>query len=432
MTVASPELASVFIFNISHRIGVTMPKNRIAKKVLASASIASLALIASSCGAAGGSAEEEGVHVGIYVPLTGAQAPLGVDMRDGTALAVEQFGEINGQPVTWQAEDTQSDPAAALSMAQKMVQSDGADMLVGGTNSSETLAIAAQAQRLDVPVIATNSQAVSVTGEECNRYVFRTNPNDAMTAKANAIFIEKNPELSGKSWDVVVHDNVWGQSNAEAFKSIPGIKIDSSITRPVGTTDWSTALTKLRGNKDAGIYAALLVGADLPAFINQTRAFGIDRVILPPLGMPDSMLAELGAPAVGLRTGGLFGSWTMQNRNEKMKAFVESFYEEYDRVPGPMAIQAYQGTTWALEGLKNADSLESEDVIASLEETTIDGILGKFGVRAEDHQGKVDMYAADVVELEEETYGAKYAWKITSEVPWEELESATPPDDCGM
>lgn len=409
-----------------------MSKNLVARKSLVTLSLASLALVATACGSGSGADSNEGVKVGIYVPLTGAQAPIGEDMRDGTALAVDQFGEIAGEPVEWQAADTQSDPATALSMAQRMVQTDDVNLLVGGTNSSETLAIAAQAERLDVPVIATNSQAVEVTGEQCNQYVFRTNPNDAMTAKANEIFLDGDPKLGDKSWDVVVHDNVWGQSNAEAFMSIPDIQIGSTITRPVGTTDWSTALTDLRGNEDAGVYAALLVGADLPAFINQTRAFGIDRTILPPLGMPDSMLAELGAPAVGLRTGGLFGSWTLEDDNDKMKQFVESFYEQYDRVPGPMAIQAYQGTWWALEGMSSADSLESEDVIASLEETRVDGILGDFGVRTDDHQGEVGMFAADVVELEKEIHGAQYAWEVTNEVSWDELASATPADACSM
>jgi branched-chain amino acid transport system substrate-binding protein len=401
---------------------------------LAAASAVSIVMLAAACSSDGQSSAEgegDGTRIGIYVPLTGAQAPIGIDMRDGAALAAEQFDEINGEPVTWTAEDTQSDPAAALSMAQRMVQTDGVDLLVGGTNSSETLALAAQAERLDVPIVATNSQAVSVTGEECSRYVFRTNPSDAMTAQANEIFLQNNPNLA-ESWDIVVHDNVWGQSNAAAFEEVEGIQIESILSRPVGTTDWSTALTELRGNEGAGIYAALLVGADLPAFINQARSFGIDRTILPPLGMPDTMLEELGDPALGLRTGGLFGSWTLAEDNPDMKAFVDSFFEEYDRVPGPMAIQAYQGTWWALEGIANAASSETGDVIESMEETRIDGILGEFGVRAEDHQGEVGMYAADVVQAEDNPYGAEYAWDVTNQVPWEELAPATSPDDCQM
>lgn len=408
------------------------------KTIFISASISSLALLATSCAAvsggttSGGTSGGKSVKVGIYVPLTGAQAPLGVDMRDGTALAVKQFGEIGGKPVTWMAADTQGNAAVALSMAQKMVQTDGVNLLVGGTNSSETLAIAAQAKRLDVPIVATNSQAVSVTGAACSRYVFRTNPNDAMTAAANAILLKSDPDLANKSWDVVVHDNVWGRSNAAAFKALPGIKIDSTITRPVGTTDWSTALTDLKGNDKAGIYTALLVGADLPAFINQTRAFGITRTILPPLGMPDSMLAELGAKSVGLRAGGLFGSWRLADKNPAMKQFVEAFVTKYDRVPSPMAIQAYQGTWWALKGLKDSPSLNSSDVIKSLETTRVDGILGDFGVRAKDHQGEIGMYAAEVVKLDKKTYGATYAWNVTATVPWDKLASATPSDQCKM
>lgn len=292
-------------------------------------------------GLAGADARAEEVPIGVYVPLTGALAPLGEDMRNGIELAAQHVSTVKGMPINLIFEDTQANAATGLRKAQKLVLQDQVDLLIGGASSAVVLGIAAQGQRLDVPIVTTNSQAVQTTGEQCSRYLFRTNPNDAMQARANEELMKVKPELRDKKWFIVFHDFVWGLSNKGEFEKLKGIEIVGEAGRPLGTADWSSAIAQIQASDADAIYLALAVGDDMPAFIRQARSFGLDHFMLPPLGMPDSMLQALGEDAVGLVAGALFGTWMSEDSNPKMAKFVQDYYDAYGTVPGPQAIQAY-------------------------------------------------------------------------------------------
>lgn len=367
-------------------------------------------------------ASEDVITIGVFVPLTGALAPLGTDMRNGYELAVEHHPKVKGKQVELVVADSQGNAAAGRTKAQKMVLADKAKVLIGGASSSVVLAINAQARRLNVPIVTTNSQAVQTTGDQCSRYLFRTNPNDAMVANATALMMQQRPELLEKEWFVVFHDNVWGQSNKSEFEEIPGVKIAGEASVAVGTADWAPVISAIKASGADAIYLALLVGNDMPAFIRQARSFGLEHVMLPPIGMPDAMLQTLSEEGVGLITGGLFGSWMLENRNEKMARFVEDYYETYGIVPGPQAIQAYAGMRLTLAALDAADSLKTDDIIKALEEVSIDTIIGGLSIREGDHQGKVGTYFAKSIKLPEPKYDAKVAWKVIKKFSWDAIK----------
>lgn len=368
------------------------------------------------------SAAAKEVSIGVYVPLTGALAPLGIDMKYGYELAAKHVGTVKGTPIKLVVEDSQGNAATGLRKAQKLVLEDKVSVLIGGASSAVVLGIAAQAQRLNVPIVTTNSQAVQTTGEQCNRYLFRTNPNDAMMAKANGLMMQTRPELLKKKWFVVFHDFVWGQSNKGEFAKIPGIQIVGEAGRPLGTADWSSAIARIRSSGSDAIYLALAVGDDMPAFIRQARSFGVDQFMLPPLGMPDTMLQALGDDAVGLTAGGLFGSWMLEDSNEKMAAFVKDYHAAYGIVPGPQAIQAYAGMRLTLAAMEAAKSLGPDDIIIAMEQAQIDTVIGKLAIRKEDHQGTVGTYIAEAVKLTAPRYGAKIGWKVADKLDWDRVK----------
>lgn len=360
--------------------------------------------------------------IGAFVPITGALAPLGEDMKRGYELAVKQAGAVNGDTLKLIVEDDQANTAIGLRVAQKLVQQDGAKVLVGGASSAQVLAIAGQAQRLNVPVLTTNAQAVQVTGEQCSKFVFRTNPNDAMMARGNALLTQRQPELLKKKWFVVYHDFVWGNSNRGEFAKIPGIQIVGAAGRPLGTADWSSAISQIQASGADAIYLALAVGDDMPAFVNQARSFGLKQVMLPPLGMPDAMLKALGDAGTGFVTGGLFGSWMWEDRSPAMAAMAKAYFEAYQRAPGPQAIQAYAGMQWLIAGLRTAKSTDPQAIITALESTKVPTPIGDLAVRKEDHQGMVPTYLAEAVKLPAPKYGSSYAWKVREELPWDSVK----------
>lgn len=368
------------------------------------------------------SVQAKDLVIGMMVPVTGGLAPLGADMKKGFELAVAQAGQINGNKIKLVLQDTQGNAAVSLQAAQKLVLQDKANVLIGVASSAETLALAGQIKRLNVPIVTTNSQAVQVTGAQCSKYIFRTNPNDAMMAQGNSLLMKRNPEMLQKKWFVIYHDFVWGKSNASEFEKIPGIKIVGRAGRPLGTADWSSAISEIQSSGADAIYLALSVGDDMPAFVTQARSFGLKQKMLPPLGMPDSMLSALGESSVGFITGGLFASWMAEDKSPQMASLNRAYYAAYKAVPGPQAIQAYVGMQWLLAGLRKTPSLDANDVIKTLEETHAATPLGDFAVRKEDHQGMVPLYVAEAGKLPTPKYGASYGWRVREELPWDSVK----------
>ena len=370
------------------------------------------------------------VTVGVLVSSTGALAPLGADMKNGYELAIKEHPTIKGKPVRLVIEDDQGNAATGLMKAQKLVIQDRASVLVGGTSSAVVLGLAAQAQRLNVPIVTTNSQAVQVTGAQCSRFVFRTNPNDAMVGNATRALLQKRPELRQKRWFVVYHDIIWGRSNKAEFEKIPGVEIVGEAGRSMGTADWSSTISQIQTSGADAIYLALAVGDDMPAFLRQANSFGLKQFMLPPLGMPDSMLAALGTDAPPLMTGGLFGSWMTEDSNKAMARFVKAYSTDYRVVPGPQAIQAYAGMQFTLAAMEAAPSMSPNDLIATLEKTSIDTVIGKLEMRKQDHQGMVGTYMAESTMLKDARHGAKVGWKVIEPLPWDMVKVARDETGC--
>ncbi len=387
----------------------------------ATAALMSVTVLAGGCFPTTAAFAED-VKIGVVLSMTGALGPLGVDMKQGYEQAVKDVPTVKGQSVKLVVEDDQGTAAAGLSKAQKLVLQDRVKILVGGASSAVVLAINAQASRLGVPMLTTNSQAVQTTGDQCSRFMFRTNPNDAMMAKGNALLMQARPDLLKKKWFVVYHDFVWGQSNKAEFEKIPGIQVVGSAGRSMGTADWSSAISQIQSSGADAIYLALAVGDDMPAFIKQVRSFGLKQFMLPPLGMPDTMLQALGDDGVGLITGGLFASWMTEDENQTMAKFVKAYVASFGVVPGPQAIQAYAGMRMVLAAMESAKALDTDSIIASLSNTSIDTVIGKLAVRKEDHQGMVGTYIAEAVKLPEPRYGAKVGWKVSKVLPWDSVK----------
>jgi ABC-type branched-subunit amino acid transport system substrate-binding protein len=370
------------------------------------------------------------VVIGVFTPTTGALAPVGVDMKNGYELAVKNAPLVKKQKVRLVVEDSQANAAVGLKKAQKLVLQDKAKLLIGGASSAVVLGINAQASRLNVPIVTTNSQAVQTTGEQCSKYLFRTNPSDAMVGRSNALLMKKRPDLLQKKWFVVFHDFVWGQSNKAEFAKIPNIKIVGEAGRSMGTADWSSAISQIQASGADAVYLALAVGDDMPGFIRQARSFGLDQFMLAPLGMPDSMLQTLGDNAAGMISGGLFASWMSEDQNPAMASFVKEYVKDYGIVPGPQAIQAYAGMQFTLAAMENATSLSTQDIIDSMEKTSVDTVIGKLAIRKQDHQGMVPTFLSEAVKLPDAPHGAKVGWKVIETQPWEKINTPLAETGC--
>ncbi len=82
------------------------------------------------------------IKIGLLVPLTGAFAQIGKDMVTGNDIYLDEIGrQAAGRKIEVIIEDTEGNPATALTKARKLVEQDKVHRLTGGLLASTGYAL---------------------------------------------------------------------------------------------------------------------------------------------------------------------------------------------------------------------------------------------------------------------------------------------------
>ena len=92
--------------------------------------------------------------IGFVTSLSGPASSLGVLYGRGINAAYEYRGEVGGEKITLIQLDDGSDPATATRNARKLVQENHVDVIIGTSSATSTIAMAAVAAELHVPMVA--------------------------------------------------------------------------------------------------------------------------------------------------------------------------------------------------------------------------------------------------------------------------------------
>jgi branched-chain amino acid transport system substrate-binding protein len=248
------------------------------RALLKAASLASVAQIASPfiVKALG----EEAVKIGLDNPLTGTFAAVGKNELIGCQLAVEQMnakGGILGRKVDLLVEDSTSGEAAvAVQKANKLIERDKVDFLLGNINSALAQAMANVSFEKKVFHIVPGGHTDSVTGTQCHWNVFRVCNTTRMETNSVSSLLLKN---YGKKWYFITTDYAFGRSLQAGFeaslKKVDGTVLGADYT-PLGSTDFSANLIKAQSTKPDALIL-LLAGDDMVNCLKQAVQFGLDK-----------------------------------------------------------------------------------------------------------------------------------------------------------
>lgn len=136
------------------------------------------------------SAVKEPIKIGFIGPLSGDAAAYGVDEKNATSLAVEEInkmGGVNGRLLEIIYEDGKCSGKDAVSAAQKLINIDKVQIILGGACSGETLAIAPIAEQNKILLFSAFSSSPDITN--AGDYIFRNSPSDLDVAKGYAQYI---------------------------------------------------------------------------------------------------------------------------------------------------------------------------------------------------------------------------------------------------
>jgi branched-chain amino acid transport system substrate-binding protein len=193
------------------------------------------------------------IKIGLGAMLTGDYAGMGIDIKNGAAMAVEEKGQILGHLVVLQAEDDGCAGPPSVAIAEKLCNDPLVVGLVGYMCSGGSKPASDIHNKYKVVMVSPSSTAVELTARHIPIF-FRTCWNDKIQARKAAAF------ALSRDWRnvAVLHDKSdYGQSLAEDFaKHIKGkggrILAAEGITR--GDKDFSPVLTKIKPLRPQLIY----------------------------------------------------------------------------------------------------------------------------------------------------------------------------------
>jgi branched-chain amino acid transport system substrate-binding protein len=332
--------------------------------------------------------QSEKIKIGHLTPLTGFLGALGAYAVLGMRMAEEEInksGGIMGRQLEVMAEDSVN-PATAATKAQRLLEQDGALVLMGEVNSASALTIMQVAERNKKMFIQTGARSDALRGKNCNRYTFHTDiPNTVMVNTVGKALLRDNM-VKDKKFFGLTADYIFGHDLLAAakrfFAANQGNLIGDELIA-TDVTDFSPYLLKIRQAKP-DVVCSNLAGNQVTTLIKQYAEFGL------PYPIVGFNLNTADAWAAG--EGNLAGIWpTVWYHTLDLpasKTFVENFTKKNGKPPDNHAWIEYVAFKIMAQAMNETKSTDTDTLIGYFEKETQFDILKarKAYFRKWDHQ----------------------------------------------
>src|SRR6266576_6981201 len=126
------------------------------------------------------------IKIGVDGPFTGGSSSMGVSMRDGVRLAIDEInksGGVLGRQLVAVERDDEAKNERGVQIAQELVNKEKVAATVGYINTGVALASQRFYQEAKIPVmnnVATGSIVTQQFASEPENYIFRNSANDTI------------------------------------------------------------------------------------------------------------------------------------------------------------------------------------------------------------------------------------------------------------
>ncbi|UPV76673.1 ABC transporter substrate-binding protein (plasmid) [Halorussus limi] len=331
--------------------------------------------------------------------MTGPYGGLAEGQRNGAKLAVQHVNESDefGFEMNAVYEDTEADTATGRQVAQKVVQQDGANYLMGAISSSTALALNSFAANEEV-IYNPGAAAMNITGSECNEYVFRAETHTAQVAEAVAPWTANN--VGTNVWFHIA-DYAYGQSVRREWSSRMKAASDDftevGVSRSqLGATNYGSYISQI-SNSEADVAVLGMTGGDLINFTKQAANQGLKQDVQ--LVSP-TMTFQVVRNALGPAAYGTYGGvrYVPKIETGDNQSFVSAYRDAYGSVPDSFARVAYDSIRMTAHGIVETGSSDPEEVKDTLPGLEVPSTFGPNRFRKCDHQAMNPVWAGENVE----------------------------------
>jgi branched-chain amino acid transport system substrate-binding protein len=354
------------------------------------AKLATQAAVATAIfGFAGIASAADPIKIGVAGPFTGGSSSMGVSMRDGVRLAVDEInkaGGVMGRKLQVVERDDEAKNERGVQIAQELISKEKVTAAVGYINTGVALASQRFFQEAKIPVmnnVATGSIITHQFDKEPENYIFRNAAHDSIQAP------------------MIVEEAI----TRRGFKKV-AILADSTNYGQLGREDLEKALTA-KGIKPVAIEKFNIKDVDMTAQLLKAKEAGAEAVLTYGIGPELAQIAN-GMTKLGWKVP-MVGSWTLSMANyidnagpggegarmpqtfiqqpdtPKRKAFIDAYLKTFkpknNRIDSPVsAAQGYDSVYLLAAAIKQANSTDGTKIKEALENlnTKVDGVVTTY------------------------------------------------------
>src|SRR2546423_3175752 len=308
----------------------------------------------------------------------------------GLSYATGGRMEVLGRKIVVIERDSRAKPDVGKAQLAAAYGDDKADLAIGPTSSGVALAMLPVAEESKRILFVEPAVADQVTGENWNRYIFRTGRSSSQDAIANAVAIGKKDTVIA----TLAQDYAFGRDGVKAFKDAlagTGAQIVHEEYAPQQTTDFTAPAERifnaLKDKKGRKVLFVIWAGqtpvgklADLkPERFNIEIASGGN--ILPALAAYKAVPGMEGATYY----------YYEHPKNKVNDWLVAEHKRRFDSPPDFFTAGGMAAALAVIEAVKKAGGTDTQELIAAMEGMSFDTPQGPMTLPKENHQAMQSM-----------------------------------------
>jgi branched-chain amino acid transport system substrate-binding protein len=325
---------------------------------------------------------------GLYADVIG---PGGVE---AAKMAIEDFGgSVLGNKIELLISDHQNKPDLGSQKFREWADRDGLTMVLGGSNTGVSIAMATIAREKKTPFFAIGAAGASLTGKDCTPYTVHYAYDTTALGNGTATTMVKQ---GGKSWFLLTADYAFGTQLQDAAAKVVeqnGGKVIGAVRVPLSTSDFSSFLLQAQSS-GAQVLGLANAGNDFTNSLKAFDEFGLSKTM-----KPAALLAFISdIHALGLETAqGLFltDAWYW-DLNDKSRAFGKRFLDKTGAMPTYNQAAYYSATLTYLNAVKAVGTTDADKVMDELRKTKIDDMFTSDGIIRADGLMQHSMFVMQV------------------------------------
>ena len=286
------------------------------------------------------------IHIGVILSTTGPAASLGIPEEQAIKLWP---GEIAGEKVRFTILNDNSDTTTATKDAQRLVNEDKVDLIIGASVTPTSLAVVETAGNAQVPVISlAGGGAIVLPQDGPRKWAFKLSPTEPISIHLVLDHMQKHSK--GKAVATIGITTSYGDGFLKAFEAIApprGFKIVA--TEKYNQTDPSVTAQVLKviaANPDAVyIFAAGTPGA-LPQIELAQR--GYKGLVYQTQGVANNDFLRVGGKSLEggyMTVAPVLDAEQLPESNPVKKAALD-FVQRFEKAEGPGSRSLFAATVW--------------------------------------------------------------------------------------